>query len=53
VDFHEVTEVRRLAMVSAEGGITTTESGDPAHETPPLPAEVKAVLDSAIQAAGT
>ncbi|MEY9842532.1 hypothetical protein [Streptacidiphilus sp. EB103A] len=42
---HEATEVRRLAITSAQEGITTAESGDPAYETPPLPPEVQEQLE--------
>lgn len=48
---HEVTEIRRLALVSGPDGLSTTESGDPAHQTPPLPAEVQARPDSALESA--
>jgi hypothetical protein len=49
---HEVTEIRRLAVVSAQEGVTTTDSGDRAYETPPLPPEVQELLDRSLSAAG-
>ncbi|MBD0675658.1 hypothetical protein [Streptomyces sp. CBMA156] len=50
---HEVTEVRRLSTISAEAGLSTAESGDPAYRTPPLPPEVQTRLDSAVHATGS